>query len=202
MTTSDDEATEDITFSQLESEWVEALKMGDVDKLDDGSIYSDVGSKDDSAVGEELKYDWYDDNDMVEDLKGEENIIKILENYELEHSMFADSELEDFLKTEKILMKRADRKYYSSKLVYHEIYKKLTKVMKPHTTRDALKILNYTFKTQKSEAMNMSVKSYAPKGKTFCTADALKLGSQLWQLFKSSVTITRGTISLATSILR
>ena len=95
MTTSDDEATEDITFSQLESECVEALKMGDVDKLDDGSIYSDVGSKDDSAVGEELKYDWYDDNDMVEDLKGEENIIKILENYEFEDFMFVDGESKD-----------------------------------------------------------------------------------------------------------
>ena len=71
--------------------------------------------------------------------------------------MFTDGELKD-LKKEQILMERADRKYYRSKLVHYGIYGKLTEVMKPYRTYEALKMLNHAFKA-KNGGMNMSVAS-------------------------------------------
>ena len=60
---------------------MEALKIFNVDEMDNGLIYSDVKSIDDSAVDEELDDIWYDDNDMVDGIKGERSVMKILENY-------------------------------------------------------------------------------------------------------------------------
>ena len=103
----------------------------------------------------------------------EYNFVKQLESYDDVGNTFAPTELEDWKKTEAALVQRNQRGYYRSKITHAQLYKDMTLAYQPYIEEEMLKQLQHSFSTQRNEAMNQSVASYAPKGKTYSLTDSL-----------------------------
>ena len=74
---------------------------------------------------------------------------------------------------EKALVERRKKGYYRSKYTHRVAYSKISKAYEPYITRDNLIMLKHKWSTQKNEAMNKSVSSYAPKDKPYCSTPSL-----------------------------
>ena len=107
---------------------------------------------------------------MVDELETED---KILDDYQLEDSVFGEAELEDLKRKERILVERNNREYYRCKIVYSNVYNEIMQAMKPYLTEECLTQLHHPYHTQRNEALNKSVATYAPKYKTFSLTDSL-----------------------------
>ena len=70
-------------------------------------------------------------------------------------------------------MDRNDRGYYRCKVKDKKLYDEIMGVYARFITRDMLVQLNHMWSTQKNEAMNTSVSSYAPKNKHYSGTDSL-----------------------------
>ena len=74
---------------------------------------------------------------------------------------------------EKTLVERRKKGYYRSKHTHRVAYSKISKAYEPYITRENLIMLKHKWSTQKNEAMNKSVSSYAPKDKAYCLTPSL-----------------------------
>ena len=164
----------EFSYEDLEKQWVKALDLdSSIFEDDEGSdndefkpIDTDDGSSDEEV--DEL------DPEVVDELNYEVAICDVLDDYNIERTVFADSELEDLKLKEKILLERGDRGYYRNKLDHENAYEEICKAMKPYLTRENLKMLHHPHTTQSNEALNKSVSAYAPKHKHFSTTKSLE----------------------------
>ena len=160
-----------MTYEELEVKWMDVVGGDDEDDEDwlpvgDGGGDGGETFDDDDCV-------WVDEEE-IRNIVDESKISKVLDDYDLDETVFQEGELEQLKAKEKILMERQDKGYYRSKTIHHDMYLRITQAMQPYLTEHSLKMLSHTWSTQKNEAMNKSVSAYAPKGKTFCTTDSLK----------------------------
>ena len=136
---------------------------------DDDSECEFVPSDDSSSESEDECLLDSIDKDEVE----EYNFVKQLQTYDDVGNTFAPTELDDWKKTEAALVERNQRGYYRSKITHAQLYKDMTLAYQPYIQEEMLKQLQHSFSTQRNEAMNQSVASYAPKGKTYSLTDSL-----------------------------
>ena len=158
----------------MEQLWVRALDLDesvfkDGDE-DDNDLYTpnedDTGDSDEEVLEVETE--------MVDELNYELAICDVLDDYQIERTVFAQLELEDLKVKEKSLLERGDRGYYRNKLEHENAYEQICIAMKPYLTRANLKILHHLHTTQSNEALNKSVSAYAPKHKRFSTTKSLE----------------------------
>ena len=97
-----------------------------------------------------------------------------LENYACSEEIFSMEEMEALKEREKCVNNRNGANYYRCKKLHSQLYHDLTAAFTPFITTDMLAMLNHSYDTQKNEAMNNSVASYAPKSKTYSLTDSLK----------------------------
>ena len=106
-----------------------------------------------------------DDEDMPEDdlgnkanvvdqLKNEDKILTILNDYDTEDLVFPDSELLDLKIKEQILIERNNRSYYRCRNKHTEIYKKIMETIEPYLSIENLRQLFYPYHIQHNEALN------------------------------------------------
>ena len=119
--------------------------------------------------------DFEDDLESIgEDEKNECNYVqKFEETYNDAANMFAPTELDDLRKRELALMERNEKGYYRSKVKHAQLYGEMSLAYQPYITKPMLRQLQHPWSTQKNEAMNQSVASYAPKGKTYSLTNSL-----------------------------
>ena len=63
--------------------------------------------------------------------------------------------------------------YYRYKMKNADMHEKICRLYKPFSTKEALTQLSHPYNTQYNKAMNNSVASFAPKGKTFDKTESL-----------------------------
>ena len=138
----------ELSYEDLEKQWVKALDL-------DGSIFEDIeGDENDDYIPIDMDDGSSDedvdevDQEMVDELNYEVAICDVLDDYNIEWTVFADSELEDLKVKEKILLERGDRGYYRNKLEHENAYEEICKAMKPYLTRENLKMLHHPHTTQ------------------------------------------------------
>jgi hypothetical protein len=166
LETNDDESAE--------KAWMEALGMeeeddGSVFDEDEKSVRDDVGDSDDD-----------EDESMTMD---DEKDLKVSQELELEavlgeydddaKLLFSSTQLDILKEKEKVLLERRKHGYYRNKEQHKNAYAKISKAFAPYITRDMLAMLHHNWSTQRNEAMNKSVTSFAPKDKTFSLTTSL-----------------------------
>ena len=63
--------------------------------------------------------------------------------------------------------------YYRCKDKHRKLYHDLTQAYAPFITHAMMSVLHHTYGTQKNEALNNSVATYAPKSKTYSLTNSL-----------------------------
>ena len=140
---------------------------------EDDSSYA-TADEDDSFSSD----DEYDDVDtgaceVVEDILEENKVTSTLEDYDDRQLVFSEADMELWKTKEKALAERYKSGYYRCKVKHAEVYEQILTLYKPYITEEALKILAHPFTTQTNEAMNKSVSTFAPKGKTLSKTESL-----------------------------
>ena len=151
--------------------------------MDDPSHKLVFDTSDDDSVGynnEESEDELEDMNldnefeDMSELERKESNYItNYLENYAEGEDIFSAEEVESLKKREREIAQRNDMSYYRCKDKHRKLYHDLTQAFAPFITHKMMTMLHHEFDTQKNEALNNSVASYAPKSKTFSLTNSL-----------------------------
>ena len=88
--------------------------------------------------------------------------------------VFNSGALDALKEKERILKEKQESKYFRSKIIHKDLYDQITAAMAPYLTDTNLCMLSHPWSTQKNEAMNTSVASYAPKSKNFAGTISLK----------------------------
>ena len=99
--------------------------------------------------------------------------MKYEETHDVDESIFTPADLEEMKNRERVMMERNDRGYYRCKVKDKKLYDEIMGVYSRFITPDMLMQLNHMWSTQKNEAMNTSVSSYAPKNKHYSGTDSL-----------------------------
>jgi len=99
--------------------------------------------------------------------------LKYEETHDVDESIFTPADLEEMKNRERVMMERNDRGYYRCKVKDKKLYDEIMGVYSRFITPDMLIQLNHMWSTQKNEAMNTSVSSYAPKNKHYSGTDSL-----------------------------
>ena len=161
-----------------EEAWIKALNYDDTDEgaeADDewlpDQLVTEDAIEDDEVMLSQGDYD--DEVGVVDELLSEDKILKIIDDYEVEDLVFGDAELEDLKRKEKILVERANRGYYRCKVEHASVYNEIMHAIQPYLSDECLRQLHHPYHTQRNEALNKSVATYAPKHKTFSLTESL-----------------------------
>ena len=114
-------------------------------------------------MGEELSDDEKEDN----------KFFAKLERTYCEENIFSADDLKDMIKKEKTMLVRNERVYYRCRQRDKQLYDDMMEAYAPYITTEAMKQLNHNWHTQKNEAMNTSVSTFAPKSKTYSMTNSL-----------------------------
>jgi hypothetical protein len=109
----------------------------------------------------------------VEDLRTENRISNVIEDYDGDFGIFTESDIEEWKRKEEVLIRRYEEGYYRSKETRGGVYKQIVDALKPYITKEALSQLAHPWHTQRNEAMNQSVSAFAPKGRTYSLTASL-----------------------------
>ena len=107
-------------------------------------------------------------DDMNEDERKDVNYLSLyLDNCASGEDIFSLAEIAALKSREKQISERNEMGYYRCKDKHRKLYHDLTKAFAPYITHDMMRMLHHEYDTQKNEALNNSVASYAPKSKTY-----------------------------------
>ena len=165
-------------MDDAESAWLNALGMDYSDDEDD-EAYENVDEDAMLMVCDDDELDGRDDDlrDREEDSEASEDDVEFSETMkdyvDDPKELFTLTELVDLKKKEKTLIERRQNGYYRNKHKHKKAYEQIVEVYAPYITRENLLMLHHPWSTQKNEAMNKSVSSYAPKDRTFSTTKSL-----------------------------
>ena len=168
------ERGEDITdFDKTEEEWLDALGIMQTDSED--SDFSDESEEsietNTKSTNEQLA------NHLIDELSDYED--EIFDGISLTHGEYEGnllltiSNLEKLKEKEKTLIEKIDSGYYRCKQQHKNAYEKICNAYSPYVTKEMLMMLHHPWSTQKNEALNKSVASYAPKDRTFSQTTSL-----------------------------
>ena len=172
--------------TEMEDIWITALNYdkivtddgdgadGDKDWVPDNDT-DELIDDDDEVLGDEDVFvdDLYDEGNVVDLLKNEDKILKILNDYETEDLVFTDGELSDLKTKEQMLMERNNRGYYQCRHKHAVVYKKIMETLEPYLSDENLRQLFHPYHMRHNEALNKSVATYAPKHKIFSMTESL-----------------------------
>ena len=93
--------------------------------------------------------------------------------YSIEQNIYSQSDMLELKFRERSLIERNETGYYRCKKLHSELYAKLKAAYAPYITTKISKMLNHKWTTQKNEAMNQSVASYALQNILYSNTDSL-----------------------------
>ena len=143
------------------------LDTSDDDDSNDAYKYDD----------DESEYSTSDDEyEKIDETEKEEcdYITSYLDNYAVNEEIFSAEEMNSLKEREQQMNERNENSYYRCKEKHAQLYHDLTQCYAPFITRKNIEMLCHPYDTQKNEAMNTSVASYAPKNKTYSLTDSLQ----------------------------
>ena len=165
-------------IDDVEGAWLSALGMDD----GDGDEDEEYDNEDEDAMlkvceDEELDGRYDDVNEREQKNEASEDDLAFSETMkdyaDDPKEIFTITELADLKKKERALIERRQNGYYRDKHKHKKAYEQIVEVYAPYISRENLLMLHHPWSTQKNEAMNKSVSSYAPKDRTFSTTKSL-----------------------------
>ena len=139
---------------------------GSGDDADDSDWETICSDDSDDEIDEDIGLD-------DEEIKECEFFLKYKQTDDVNETIFTPSDLEEMKKRERVMMERNDRGYYRCKVKDKKLYESIKQSYSRFVTAEMLKQVNHPWSTQKNEALNTSVSSYAPKVKHYSATDSL-----------------------------
>ena len=177
---------------------MDSTHYDDVDNEDSGSdsdslcssmegdnLAFDITTEDDSDESdyhsidmEEFEGDDSDDEYLYNDIPPDEidyckSTVSGFDFNDVDEAIFTPVEMEKLKDKEKDLLERNAKGYYRCKVKHAKLYEEISTAYAPYITKPMLLQLSHGWSTQKNEAMNTSVASYAPKHKHYSTTTSL-----------------------------
>jgi hypothetical protein len=162
----DDEVASNVEVSEpkvnLKRRIDEVCSDDDSEYSEGSSASEDFGVSDDEMVEESVK-----------EIEDRHKVSSAVDDYGSESMIFTEADLEAWKSKEKALHNRFKNGYYRCKIKNSGMYKEILDLYSPYVTEEALRMLHHPYHTQRNEAMNQSVSSFAPKGKTYSCTESL-----------------------------
>jgi hypothetical protein len=187
ITVENDNETEIVSeaaYTKFEQKWMDFLGYS-TSQIAEGS--EDSGGEtqgEEEYSSDEGDDDVDDDDEMISSgvdaeevglrtMESEMSIETVMMDYSIHPDSFEDGCLESLKKKEEELVRRKECGYYRSKVKHPIAYNKIAEAISPYLTKERMMELHHKYDTQKNEAMNQSVSSYAPKTKTYSKTNSL-----------------------------
>ena len=177
------EILNEAAYTKFEQKWMDCsgyskshIAEGSVDsggETEGEEEYSSDEGDDDVDDDDESLSSVVDEDVGLRTMESEMRIQNVMMDYSIHPDSFEDGCLETLKKKEEELVRRKECGYYRSKVKHPIAYNKIAEAISPYLTKERMMELHHKYDTQKNEAMNQSVSSYAPKTKTYSKTNSL-----------------------------